>query len=200
MLGWLNLCIHVYRRFFWTAALRFIWWCICARFFNLTKNLIIIVWRTFSLFSGITLTKLVGVIVLRFAKSEVFVVPTSESTFNLNSCYILSSTAHLLYPYGYRSITSKCIWRLSSLDSCMGLFSYRLGSRLFVSHLLLFPHDPWKSFTHKLLNLSGHFKFMWPSSKIGKVNRTKSTTFSFGRADLTGFYLIWIVTFTQKLK
>ncbi|VAH50462.1 unnamed protein product [Triticum turgidum subsp. durum] len=50
-----------------------------------------------SVFSGITLTKLVGVIVLRFAKSEVFVC-----------------------------ITSKCTWHSSSLAFCMGLSSYRL--------------------------------------------------------------------------
>ena len=102
------------------------------------------------------------------------------------SCYVLPWSTPFLYPYEYRSITSKCTWHLSSLDSCMGLSSYRLASKL--STISCFHTISLKAFTNKLLNLSGRFEFMWPSFKISEANWTKSTNFSFNRADLTGFY------------
>ena len=103
-----------------------------------------------------------------------------------SSSYVLPWSTPFLYPYEYRSITSKCTWHLSSLDSCMGLSSYRLASKL--STISCFHTISLKAFTNKLLNLSGRFEFMWPSFKISKANWTKSTNFSFNRADLTGFY------------
>lgn len=110
--------------FFWNDGF-------CLLYLHLRATIIIIfAWHTFWLFSGITLTKLVGVIVLRFAKSEVFVVHTSDPHLTKSSWYILPwSTAPFLYSCDYRSITSKCTWLLFSLGSCMGLSSYRLVSK-----------------------------------------------------------------------
>lgn len=69
--------------------------------------------------SGITLTKLVGVVVLRFSKSEVFVVCDKIIGLSFQS-YVYKNTVLTQFAIvSCRFITSKCIWHWFWLGSCM---------------------------------------------------------------------------------